>query len=363
MNRLSHSAATKFQQCPKEYDFHYNLGLRTKYQSSALLFGTAIDKAFEALVADKDARATFDKTWAFQEVNKVLVPLPECIDIVYSDSEFDEDLLTEKHLLRLTKGYEELGFKGQGTLELYKDIKAKKKEVGYKNLSVNEKKYFNLANWCCLERKGHLMIDTLQIDVLPSLTKIIATQKKIELINETGDSIIGYVDIIAEYKGDIVVFDLKTSSIIYDEDSVLVSPQLSLYVHALSEEYKTRKAGFIVLNKRVVKNKTKKCSVCSHDGTGSRARKCDVEVEGKRCNGEWIEVIRPEIAIQIIVDEIPEQTENIVLDNMNNINESIKAGVFVRNLTSCIRPWGKCPFFGICYRNDFSDVIEVKKYA
>lgn len=358
-NRLSHSAATRFQACPKEYELHYIEGYRTKYQSSALLFGSSVDKAFEALAGGNDPYEVFDKVWAFQEVNKQLEFLPECEKIIYSDSEFDEQLLTEKHFEKLRNWLVEYKVPGE-PIEIFNAIKAEKKQCGYKNLDVTKQKYYNLANWCCLERKGHLMIEALKTKVLPKLGTILATQKKIELINQEGDSVLGFVDLVCLYEGEPVVFDLKTSSITYEEDSVLTSSQLSLYVHALYNEYKTRTAGYIVLNKKVMKNKTKVCTLCSHDGSGSRARTCDNTIEEKRCGGEWKESIKPEIFVQFIVSNIPETTENIVLENLDFINQMVTRGVFTRNLSNCVRPWGKCSFFDVCYKNDYSDLVQFK---
>lgn len=362
-NKLSHSAATRFQSCPKEYEFHYIKNLRSTLQSSALLFGSAIDKAFEALTKGEDPYAVFDKVWAFQEINKVVEPLQECEKIVYSDSEFDSDLLTNKHKEKLNE-WIKVNLKSNINYEdHYSSIKTKKKTTGFRGLDSLDKRFYNLANWCSLERKGHLMIEALKSKVLPKLTKIIATQKEIQLKNAEGDTITGFADLVAMYgphENDVVVFDLKTSTLNYEEDAVLTSPQLSLYVHALSEEFKTRKAGFIVLNKRVQKNKAKVCSKCNRDGTSSRARTCDNTINGTRCGSSWVETLNPEIYVQIIVDVIPDQTENIVLDNMDHINQMIKQGIFHRNLSNCVRPWGKCPFFNVCYKEDYSEVMEVK---
>lgn len=359
-NRLSHSAATRFQSCPKDYEFHYIKGLRPKYQSSALLLGSAVDKAFEALVEGKDPYEVLDKIWNFQEVNKKLEFLPTCEKIVYSDSEFDEDLLTEAHHERLKKYLEEEKVEGN-PMDVFYNIKEEKKKFGYKNLSISKQKYYNLCNWCCLQRKGQLMIVALKEKVLPRLGAILATQKKIELTNDQGDTIVGFADLVALYEGEPVVFDLKTSSINYEEDAVLTSAQLSLYVHALYAEYKTRTAGYIVLHKRIIKNKTKICSSCKFNGSKSRARTCDNVIQDARCGAPWSEGIDPEVYVQFIVGNIPEQTETIVIDNMDHINQMIKQGVFVRNLASCVKPWGKCTFFDVCYKNDYTDLIDTSK--
>lgn len=365
-NRLSHSSVTKYQGCPTEWNLHYRKHYRAKLTGSALLFGSAVDKAFEALAQGEDPYAAFDKMWAFQEINKKYTSLPESELVVYSNSEFDADLLTPEHMGKLTAWVIANESTPIDPLTLFKEIAADKKEFGFKLLTSECKRFYNLANWCCLERKGHLMIEAMKDKILPQLSKIHATQKKIELTNDNGDSVIGFADLVASYgphEENVVVFDLKTSSINYEKDAVLTSSQLSLYVHALSEEYKTRKAGFIVLNKRVMKNKTKACSVCGMNGTGSRARTCDAEIEGRRCGEAWTEVLKPEIFVQIIVDEIPVQMENMVMENIDNINKMLDTGIFIRNFDSCEKPWGKCTFFDACHNGNFDDVETVEPTA
>lgn len=243
----------------------------------------------------------------------------------------------------------------------FEEISRKKSEVGFKNLSDIDKEYYNSICWYSLKAKGLLMIKAFREKIQPKIKKVLALEKEIKLTNPEGDVITGYADLICEWEdGSVIVFDFKTSTKNYEETSVLTSPQLSLYVFSLSEEYNTRKAGYIVFNKRVMKNKIKICANCGHNGTGSRARTCDETIAGDRCKGEWLEKINPEIYTQIIIDEIPQQTENIVIENIEFINNQIKNGVFTRNLQSCVKPWGKCPYFNLCYKNDSSELIKVE---
>jgi len=46
-NRLSHSAINKYLFCGEAFRLHYREGYRPKTTSSALLFGKALDKAFD----------------------------------------------------------------------------------------------------------------------------------------------------------------------------------------------------------------------------------------------------------------------------------------------------------------------------
>lgn len=359
MNKLSHSSVSRFQECPKSYDFHYNQKLRHKYFSSALLFGSAIDKALEYGVKRPEASVTdleniFLGHWAAQEVNKVATYLIQNTNIVYANSDIDLDLISEDDKLVLEATY-------AGWETNFGNLVKKKEHVGFNSLKTEEKAFYNYVAWFMLATKGKLMMKAFKEKILPKIKKVLATQKKIDLINPEGDVITGYADLICEWEtGDVIVFDFKTSTRNYEETSVLTSPQLSLYIFDLCQEYKTRKAGYIVFNKRVMKNKIKICANCGHNGTGSRARTCDETIAGDRCKGEWIEKLNPDIYTQIIIDEIPQQTENIVIENIEHINSQIKNGVFTRNLQSCVRPWGKCAFFDLCYKGDDSELIKVE---
>jgi hypothetical protein len=115
-------------------------------------------------------------------------------------------------------------------------------------------------------------------------------------------------------------------------------------------------AGYLVFRKGIIKNKVKKCGKCGYDGSGARHKTCNNLNSIVRCNGDWVETFSPEVEIQIIRDKIPEQTENIVLENVDAVNKAISAGVFVRNFDSCVKPWGKCAYYNLCYKNDDSDL-------
>ena len=360
--RLSHSAVTKYQFCGKAFDFHYNHGLRSITTTGALLFGSAMDVALTALV-NKSAlspESVFLDAWTNAQINDVTTYLPTCTKIVYSDSDSDKDLLTSDARGTIEKQY------GADWEEKLNTIIQKKKMIGFKYIKKEEKELLNFYNWHCLAFKGRLMVDAVRKQVLPNIKEVLGTQVPVELTNDSGDRVIGFADLVCRYDGITkpVVFDWKTSSIEYEEDSVLVSPQLSLYVHALSSQFEnTRQAGFIVLHKRVVKNKKKVCKECGYDGTGARHKSCSNIINEKRCEGEWVETLDPQIKIQIITSEIPSQTENLIIENIDSINVAIKSGTFTRNLNSCVSHFGKCAYYDKCYKgsNDGLTAVQVKK--
>lgn len=352
-NRLSHSQVSKYQQCGKAYQFWYLDKIRPTKSRSSLLFGTALDRSVSVILNAEDSVTTaeevFNKAWTHQEINGKETYLPTCISLVYAKSDFDKDLLTEE-------AEKKIGVSRETILSLVE----KRTSLGYDELSLEEKEIVNHAFWWCLYAKGHYMLAAFRSKVLPKITKVHSTQEYIELENGE-DKVIGYIDIVAEVEGhkEPIVLDLKTSAMEYDEDAVLTSPQLTLYTHAVSDKYNTRKAGYIVLNKNLIKNRKKICSKCGYDGSGGRHKTCANEAEGKRCGGEWQETVSPEVYVQFLIGEIPKQTENLVLENVDDINTAIKTGHFTRNLSMCTNTYGGlCDYIDLCYKGKMDNLVK-----
>lgn len=360
--RLSHSAATRYTDCPKSYQHHYIDRLRQDVQSSALLFGTAIDKAGEHYALTKDFTATmevFNASWQTQNINGVDEDLRFLLNFTYSDRDLDTDLLKVEDWQLIS---EILPTDREGDFEeVVKEVIYNKGSVGYAGLPDTEKKIFNYANWLCLKRKGYLMLKEFKRVFDENVTEVLGTQVKVDLVNDNGDSVIGFLDLVVRMKGfdKPVILDLKTAGREYDDDAVSKSPQLSLYVYAVSDKFEdTRTCGFLVLNKNISKNKKKKCKVCGHDGSGTRFKTCDAIVEGSRCNGEWIETIYPKAKSQLMVEEVQEILVARVVENFDEINKAIKAEIFPRNFNSCVK-FGiiKCAFYSICHHNNMEGVV------
>jgi hypothetical protein len=359
MNKISHSQASKFQKCSQAWKYWYKDKIRPTTTSAALILGTAVDRAFTKIL-DKEKPEEFMKVYdynmRFTEINGKKVYIPNSPQLVYSDSEFDYELLDPTDIQKLKEEYKIEDLEAE-----YKKLTDEKEYMGYDGLPQDRRVLFNHFNWYSLYRKGILMLDAIQTKVIPKFTHIYSNQERISLSNADGDEIVGFVDLVASYEGyeGPIVFDLKTSSIEYDEDSVIVSPQLSLYVHALKEKYNTRKAGYLVISKRVIKNRTKLCSLCKFDGSGGRHKTCANEVDGKRCGGEWIETIKPEVSVKPMIDDIPEQTEDLILENFDDVNRSMKSGNVIRNLQACKTFYGKCEYFDLCYRGKMDKLIKL----
>lgn len=361
MTRLSHSSINAFSDCPKKWKFHYVDKLRPTHYRGSFMLGTAIDNAIELLLKENDigkAKELFMERMTHGEINKIKQELPENPLVLYSNVDLDAELLNEVQLMDLASRLPS----GVNTpLEYFTFLAKKKKEVSYFGLTKPEKIFHNLANWYSLCNKGHLMIDAFVTDILPKIEGVFGTQLPLEIVNDEGDRIIGAADFVLKIKGidTPILFDLKTSGKPYSDESVSLSQQLCLYIYALGQQYNTNTAGFIVLQKNIAKDRIKVCKECNFDGSGGRHKTCPNEIDGKRCGGEWVEVMIPKARTQMIISEIPERLTEIVTENLDLVNRSIKANIFPRSLTACKPGNGiVCPYFDLCFKD--SDVGLVK---
>jgi hypothetical protein len=353
-NRLSYSQLRLYSECGQKYKYYYIDRIRETTKSGALFFGSAFDKAITAVLQDRSVneKEVFDKVWQTSDINGKHIDIPTSLSVVYAASDFDSDLLMEEDTQFLCAKAVELvpALYSECNYELvdtYSACASHKKQRAFKRWPENENRFLNLCNWLSLRRKGHLMLDAHRKHILPRYKSIIATQKKIELDNGKGDILIGYPDLIAEWDdGRTIVFDYKTSASEYEADAVLTSTQLTIYSHSLG----ISTAGYLVFRKQIIKNRIKICSVCGNNGSGARHKTCANEVGGKRCNGAWNETISPEVEIQILIDDIPARTEDIVLENIEACNKGIHEGVFVRNFNSCKNGYGNCPYLKKCFQ-------------
>lgn len=361
-NRLSHSSIKLYTECGQKFDYHYNHRLREATRSGALCFGTAFDRATEAVLLNRETneKEVFDSVFSTQDINGVDVYLPDSLLVVYAQSDYDSDLYTvEDKRFLLAKAQELMSYPGEDVIDLYEQVKSRRSQRAYKHFPDGHAKWYNLCNWVCLKSKGHLMLDTNRTKVLPHISKVISTQTKIELANNEGDSVIGFADLVGQWDGknEDIVLDYKTSARAYEDDAVVKSSQLALYTQALG----LKRAGFLVFKKQILKNRTKVCSQCGHDGSGQRFKTCDAAVVGKRCGGDWIEKVRLEADVQILIEDIPKRLGEIVLENAEMVNKGIRAGIFTRNLDNCIKGYGKCAYFSLCYRGTKENLVLVEE--
>lgn len=209
MTRLSHSAVDKYEQCPYKYYLHYVMKYRSSLQSSALVFGNALDIALNSMLDGKnDYREVFDSEWNKYESQADVIE--------YYNSDLDVSLLLPEEL------------------ELDKPMQ----------------------NFISLRRKGHRLLDAYKAEIFPSIKKVISIQEEINISgydeegNATEDSIYGKIDLIAmiEHNGELkkALLDNKTTSQPYPKTAVVKKDQLALYSNGFPDiDY----FGYLTLNK------------------------------------------------------------------------------------------------------------------
>lgn len=343
----SFSSLTTYSTCGQKYYLRYKKRYKSKHAPSALLFGGAVDKALNTLLETKDleqAYAEFDKQWSFQTINDVYTAVKYSEHVVYAEADFDEDLLTAEQLPEVDDYYAILN---------------KKKEIGWDAISVEAKQKFNSCCWLVMQAKGKIMLKSYAEKILPRIKQVLAVQKKNYVIGSDEEKIVQYLDLIVEWEdGRRILFDNKTSAKEYMDDEASRSPQLISYYVGCKEEYNLDSVGFLVLRKNIRKNKIKVCALCSYDGSGGRHKTCDNEVNGKRCHGEWAITTNPECDLQIIINSVSDNSQDIVMASFEDAVHGINKEHWYRNLNACKSGPIICDYYKLCWKKDFSDVVE-----
>jgi RecB family exonuclease len=255
---LSFSAAQKYLLSPYSWYAHYMLRLRPVAISSPLVWGSAIDEGLNALLApplDRSpealvkAKEAFNKAWKIANHNGRVVDLSKPGAVKFSKTEITESLEIEEKVEGIDR------------------------------------------TWAWMKKKGELILEAYAEQIVPQLQEVYEVQSKVDLKNDTDDSFIGIVDVIAKYQDKVVIFDNKTSGSKYKADSVVTSAQLSTYFEAKKEQYKPDAAGYIVLQKKLRKK-------------------------------------HPRVQIDIIIDDINEELIEQTFQNYDEALAGIKAGKF-----------------------------------
>lgn len=367
MNRLSHSSISTFQECAKKYYYRYKEKIYGTTIGSSLVFGKAIDVAIEwALKNDMNDlnkyKDMFLENWNTFDLNGTKYNTKDSTIIIYSNRDLDVDLIPSEGIKELREYIKPINKDNLEVRVFINTIQKQKDIIGYDMLPKERKIAYNMACWWTCRTRGLLMLETFKTQIVPQIEGVVSVQEEIKITNGSGDEIVGLIDAVLKWKGveEPVVFDFKTSARPYEDDAVLTSAQLSVYVNAVTAKYKTRKAGYIVFNKAINKNKVKICSKCGYDGTGGTHRTCpDKNDEGDRCGGEWSIEINPQCSVQVLVNELPESIENLVMENMDVINACINNNIFSRNLGNCVNKYNTvCPYYEVCHKGSYDKVYK-----
>jgi PD-(D/E)XK nuclease superfamily len=362
--KISNSSTKVYKDCGLKYKYSYKDRLRPKSTGSALIFGSALDKALNKLLISKDlaeAEKEFRTAMLNIEYNKKNIHVPTSELITYYKSDFDVDLLTEEdyakfNAMAATVNYAVNAKELPAFLEYLHDLKKKRKE-----LNKAEQTLFALANYMSLVRKGILILKAYNDKIMPQIKEVISIQEEIELTNNEGDSIIGYIDAVLRMKDDFVyIMDNKTTSDFkyYPEDSAKNSQQLVLYKHATQHKYGAKGVGYIILLKKLKKIYTKICSKCGEDGSAGKHTTCNVGKGKKRCGGTWNTTLKFDVETSILLNDTDDDIEDSIIQMYDDTVQAIKQEIFEPNWNSCGAPGSPiaCPYRKLCHNNDDSDL-------
>jgi len=320
--RLSNTAIDTYKTCPRKYKYHYTDKIRSSTTSSPLIFGKAIDEALNVLLLKKKAELTkeeevlvrqsayvvFDDAFKLAEVNGIFKDIRFSTSVSYFAKDCEIALLDEKdYALVSTVELPELQKIDKSNLKSFVDeyVQMKKDKL---TIGKDYKRMFNFICWLCLRRKAHLFIDAYEKQVMPKIKEVHTIQREINLPNDDGDYIIGYIDFEATWDDGVRrVMDNKTSSTAYEEDAVQNSQQLAIY----SEFAGNSNCGFVVLNKR-------------------------------------LRMKDPRVRIQLIFGTVTEIQMAQVFDNVGNAFLNIKEEVFNHNWEGCFSFGQPCAYFKYC---------------
>ena len=276
--KLSHSSVTMYLECRYKWFLNYMLKLRATEEKSALKIGDAVDEGLNYLLETRDLPT------AIQKFKEKWEKVAKAGNIIYSKSDVEEHLL---------EGIE---------------IK-KESDRGY-------------YSWL---KKGEILITEYHEQIMPLIKEVVKVQINESMHNDQGDELVIKTDFIAVWHdGRRILFDNKTSSVKYDQNSVKESNQLAIYYDALKEEYSLDACGYIVIPKKVNKQK------------------------------------KPLVKIEVIIDNIPQNTIDKTHENFNNTLMGVKLAQFDKNPNACIGIYGKCQYFDYCHNGKTTGLKEVK---
>jgi PD-(D/E)XK nuclease superfamily len=323
--KISHSAKNMYVECARKYKYHYIDRLRPNRQFSALFFGSALDEAFSALLLQKK-KVLLDEEKALLELGAVPAFLAKMANpqlngedfdvakspkVEYYKSDFDADLITKDDLEHFAGEFPEL----KGSFLLFRDKCSERigKKSAISVLKEEDLVIYNYMTWYSLVKKGKLMIEAYEQQIMPQIAEVFSVQKRIAIESEQGDVIGGLIDFTASFVDDpssVYVCDNKTSSKKYEANSVAESDQLATYCEAEN----TNKAAYVVIEKKLYKK-------------------------------------APIIHTQIVKDTISEEKFVTTLESFADTIDNVIAGKFPKNEDACFAYGKLCPFAGICKYN------------
>lgn len=311
MIKLSFSACNTYKECPRKYQLQHIEGLREENTSSAFIFGRAIDEALNELLlpTGKQYLDVFLDCMNKAKLHNEIEDIANSTKVNYFLSDIDIDLIAKDDRV-----------KAEAIVAEYQA--ARKTE----NISRELKLAFNDIARKCIIAKGTMILLEYEKNVKPLFKRILEVQRFIQISNEVGDRIVGFLDMVAEmHDGRIVIFDHKTSKDDYPSDSVANSEQLATYKIAMEKKYQDALCGYIVLRKKIFKRD-------------------------------------PKVKIQVMIDNISEEFIQKTVDSYDQIGVDIKAGKFSPNWKACENAAGfRCPFYKLCHEGKIDGLVRLRE--
>lgn len=324
MTRLSNSSINTYSECPYKYKLDKVDRIRPTWKSSSLLFGSAIDAAMEAILSgDKElcGEDYFVNNMVETEINGKKVKTFKTSNIRYTSGDVQEELLDKSDFKLLNEYAEELeiqideGYTFSDFIEYYKKNK--------KKADKEEHLLFSAVAYLCLFQKGIMMIPLLEDWAEKNVAEVHDIQRKINIENEDGDYITGYLDFIVTLKdGRKVLMDLKTSSDAkkyYPDGCVEESQQLHIY----AEDVGLEDAGYLVVDKKIRKRE-------------------------------------PRVRLREVYGKINEKSLDKVFEKVEEVLYNIKDEKFEKNKNSCFN-YGGCQYYSLCHHGSMKGLTKVKE--
>lgn len=369
--RTSYSQNNTYIDCSQHWYLKYKEGWEGELEGSSLYFGSAIDVAVGDMLEGKQGwLQKFYDRWHTQYMNNQPKQVFDNDKITFTHKDFDPDVLEPQDFPVLEQWAKELNLIVQTATPTNDDLVAlfrkasKDKANPYVKLTDEQFKYFNRCSWLSLKRKGKILLNAFKDQFMPKVKKVIAVQKRSKIQDtNTGDEIIGYIDMILEIDGydKPIIFDLKTSSFPYDQHKIEVSPQLTMYSAMEAHNHNTDLVGYVVLNKNIPKDEVSHCSLCNHQKNG-RHKSCDaLKADGTRCGGSWIDSKIPNPQVQVMVAQKTQAQIMDLLKDCGNIILAMKNEIVYKNTNKCT-DWygGTCIYYDLCHKGKSNGLVKKK---
>jgi hypothetical protein len=339
--------------------------MRPKHKGSALFYGSAFDAASDVLLHQRDllaAKEKFTDLWMAQEQN---------LNCKFSKTDLEVRLYEQSDISKLEAAASNLnhskakqGFeKDCDVIKLLKEIKKMKEQSFMRDLTLEEERFLHYATVLSMLRKGYLMLDSFYANILPKITRVVSTQTKVDIQDGAGNEITGYIDLLCNMEGyelsngrkltseDLVVADVKTASATYWEklDNIEDSDQLDGYLCSpqVQSLQSTNLVCYMAISKQISKIEKSFCKSCGHEKSTTH-KKCNNEVDGKRCNGDWNESVTYFCESKIVIAERNLQEAAQIYTDYDHIVRAIQADIYPRNRESCMAYNQVCEYKDIC---------------